>query len=132
MRAKNGSQAGYVALIAVLIVGAASLAIGVAMLSTGTDSQRAVLVSQQSIQARSLASSCADEALQQMHDNTSFTGTNNLSIGVGSCTYTVTNLGGASRQVDVSGTVGGVVRKAQVYVTIGASSISVTSWQEVS
>jgi hypothetical protein len=98
---------------------------------TGTDSQRSVLISQSSIQARNLAVACGEEALQQMHDDTSFTGTNNLSLGQGTCTYTVTNLGGSSRQVDANGTVNGVVRKIQIYATIGSSSISVTSWKEV-
>lgn len=124
-------QSGYVALITVLIVGAASLAIGLGILLTSTDSQKAVLSEQRSAQARSLAVSCIEEALQQIHDTTSFTGTNNLTFGTDSCTYTVTNTGGSNRQVDATGTVGGVVRKIQVYATIGASSISITSWQEV-
>ena len=123
---------GYVALLAVLVVGAASLAIALTLLTTGADSQRAALVLQQSTQARSMASACAEEALQQMHDNTAFTGTNNLSLGQGTCTYTVANTGGTSRTVDASGTVGGVIRKVKAYATIGASSISITSWQEVS
>jgi hypothetical protein len=125
-------QRGYIALLAILVIGAASLAIATALLVTATDSQRFTLVVQQSSQARALAATCVEQALQAMHDNTSFTGTNNLSLGAGSCTYTVTNLGGSSRQIDTSGTVGNVVRRIQVYATIGASSISITSWQEVS
>ncbi len=122
---------GYVALIAVLVIGAASLVISLALLTTGTDGQRATLVTQQSTQARNLAVTCAEEALQQMHDNTAFTGTNNLSVGLGNCIYTVTNTGGSARTIDVSATVGSVVRKIQVYATIGASNISIISWQEV-
>ncbi len=125
-------QKGYVALLAVLIIGAASLAISLALLTAGADSQRGTLVTQQSAQARSLASSCAEEALEQMHDNTAFTGTNSLLLGQGSCSYTVTNTGGTGRIIDVTGTVNSVVRRAKIYVTISASSISITSWQEVS
>lgn len=126
------SQQGYIALIAVLIVGAASLAIGIVLLTTGTDSQKSVLVTQQSTQARNLAAACAEEALQQMYDDTNFTGSDNLTFGTSSCTYTVTNTGGANRRIDATATVGTIVRKVQVYATIGASSISITSWQEVS
>jgi hypothetical protein len=126
------AQGGYVALITVLIVGAVSLAVGVAILLTGTDSQRVTLVLQQSIQARNLANACVEEALQQMHDSTTFTGTNNLSLDQGTCTYTVTNTGGNNRTIVTTATVGNVVRKNQVYATIGTSSISITSWQEVS
>jgi len=124
-------QKGYVALLAVLIMGAASLAISLALLTTGTDAQRSTLVTQQSAQARNLAGACAEEALQQIHDNTAFTGNNALNHGQGTCSYTVTSTGSATRVVDTSGTVGSVVRKIKVYVTITSSSISVTSWQEV-
>lgn len=127
----QGNENGYVALLSVLIVGAASLTIALAMLITGTDSQKATLVTQQSAQARHLATACAEEALQQMHDTTTFTGTNSMNLGQGSCGYTVTNTGGSNRTVDTSGTVNGIVRRVKIYVTITASSISITSWQEV-
>ncbi len=126
------NDSGYVALLAVLIVGAAATAIALALLVKGADSQRSGLIEQQSKQARVLATACAEEALQQIHDNIAFAGTNTLSLGQGSCTYTVTVTAGTTRTVAASGTVGNVVRKAQAYVTIGTSSISITSWQEVS
>lgn len=124
-------QSGYVALLSVLILGAVAASIGIALLVSGIDSQRSGLVGQQSKQARALATACAQEALQTIHDTTSYTGTSNLTLGQGSCTYTVTNTGVSSRTIVVSGVVGNVVKKIQVYVTIGSSSISVTSWQEV-
>lgn len=122
---------GYIALIAVLIIGAASLATSVALLTAGTDSQRAGLASQQSTQARQLAHGCGDEALLQLQSNTNFTGVNNITLGQGTCTYTVTNTGATTRTIDASATLQGVVRKVKIYATIGGSSISITSWQEV-
>jgi hypothetical protein len=124
-------QNGYVALIAVLIVGAASLTASLALLTTGTDSQRSTLITQQATQARALAAACVEEGLQIVHDNTAYTGSTNLTLGQGTCTYTVTNTGGANRVIDATGTVKGVVKKIKVYATITSSSISVISWQEV-
>lgn len=124
-------ESGYVALLSVLIVGAAATAIALLLLVTGVDSQKYTLVEQQSAQARNLSTACAEEALQIVHDTTSFAGTNNLSMGQGSCTYVVTNTGTSTRIIDSTGTVSGVVRKLKVYVTITSSSISITSWQEV-
>ena len=124
-------QEGYVALLAVLIVGAVALTISLSLLTSGTDSQRTALALQRSVQARGLADACAEEALQQIYNSASFTGTNPLTMGQGSCSYTVTNSGGSNRVIDSAGTVSGVVRKVKVYVTITASSLSVTSWQEV-
>ncbi len=122
---------GYIALLAVLIIGAASLAIATALLVTATDSQRSTLVAQQSAQARGLAASCVEEALQQIHDSTTFTGTNNLTFGAGGCSYTVTNPGGTTRLIGASGTVGNTVRRVQVNVTVGATALSIASWQEI-
>ncbi len=124
------SQRGYVALLAVLIVGAVSVSIATTLLLMGTDSQRSALVTMRSSQARGLASSCVEEALQQIHDDNSFTGTNNLSLGQGDCSYTVTNAGGFNRTITASGTVDIVVRRLSVSITLG-STITVNSWQEV-
>ena len=123
-------ERGYVALIAVLVIGAVSTAIAVTLLVAGADSQRSALISMQASQARLLASTCAEEALQQIHDSTSFTGTNNMSLGQGSCTYTVTNAGGANRTVNATGTVGDVDRRVTLSISVG-SVITVSSWKEV-
>ena len=125
-------QSGYIALLAVLVTGAVATAIMLSLLSGGTDSLRAVAVEQHSVQARSLAVACAQEALQQIHDNNSFSGTNTLTLGSGSCAYTVTNTGSSTRTILSSSTVNSIVRKIQVYVNINSSSISITSWQDIS
>ncbi len=132
MRVKTKAQSGYIALMFVLIVGAAATAISLTLLMVGTDRQREAGLSAQSSQARGLANACADEAMQQIHDNIAFsTNSGALSLGAGNCTYTVTVVTGTTRTVTATGTVGNVVRNVQISVTIGTSSISVTSWQEV-
>lgn len=132
MSRSHHAQRGYVALLGVLITGAAATAIAVTLLLTGIDSQRGAQITLNSAQARSLATACVEEALQQIWASSSFTtGGTNLTIGADSCTYTVTNTGGSDRAITSTTTINGVVRKLQVHVTIGVSSISVTSWQEV-
>jgi type II secretory pathway component PulK len=121
---------GYIALLTVIIVGAAAMAIALTLLLTGSDAQRSALITQQSIQARQLAHGCAEEALQVIHDSTSYTGTGTLTLGAGSCSYTVSSTGTSTRTVTTTGTVSSVIRKVTAYVTINASSISVSSWQE--
>jgi len=124
-------QSGYVALLTVLVTGAVATAIVLVLLSSGADSQRSTLVEQRSKQARALAVACAQEALQQVHDNIAFAGTNTLNLGQGSCTYIVAVTAPSTRSIDVTATAGNVARKIQTYVTIGTSNISITSWQEV-
>lgn len=128
----QNAQHGYVALIAVLVIGAASVATATALLISGADTSKSNTVTQASVQARNLASGCAEEALGQIQTNSSYTGSGNLTLGAGTCSYTVTSTGSSTRVIDTSGIVNGVVRKSKVYATIGGSSISITSWQEVS
>lgn len=128
----RSTQQGYIALIAVLITSAAAMAIATTLLITGTDAQRVNLITQRSIQARQLAHGCIEEALQKIHESTTFTGSSNVTLATGACSYTVTNTGGDNRTVSASSTIENVVRKVTVYVTISSSSVSVTSWQDVS
>jgi Tfp pilus assembly protein PilV len=124
------NQQGFMVLLAVLVVGAISLSVALVLLRGGSDIQRSVLVSQQTAQARQLADACAEEALAVVRANTSYTGTATVSLGQGSCTYTVANPGGTARTITTSGTVNGNVRKLQLNATIG-TTISVTSWQDI-
>lgn len=128
----RANESGYVALMSVLVVGAAATAIALTLLTSGSEAQRAMLVEQQSKQARSLAVACAQEALQQIHDNSGFTSTNTiLTLGQGRCTYTVAVTAPTTRSILTKATVGNVVKNIQVYVTLNTSNISITSWQEV-
>jgi hypothetical protein len=126
-------QSGYIALVAVLVLGAAALSISMALLLTGVDSQRSSLISQRYAQAQSLARYCGEEALQQIHDNIAFTtpaaGTN-VSAGQGSCTYIVAIQTPATRSIKVTATVGDVVRKIQSLATVGATTITTISWSD--
>jgi hypothetical protein len=127
---RNGpGQGGFMVLLAVLIVGAVSLSVALYLLRGGADLQRSTLVAQQAAQARQLADACAEEALEQLQAASSYTGTANVTLGQGSCSYTVANPGGTARTISASGNVNGNVRKLQVNATIG-TSISVTSWQD--
>lgn len=124
-------QKGYIALITVLVTGAVGVAIAVSLLLLGLGSSRTSFALEQSNQAKALANACAEEALQQIRDSTSFTGTGNLSLGQGTCSYTVTNDGGENRTVTASGTVGTVVRKVKIIINAINPAIILASWQEV-
>ncbi len=128
---KRARQQGYVALMTVLIVGAAATAIATVLLAVGADSARYTLAEQQSRQARSLALACGQEALQQLHDNVAYTGTDvPLTLGQGNCTYTVGVADGAVRVISAVGTVGTLTKKIQATATIGATTMTVSSWQD--
>lgn len=122
---------GYVALLAVLVVGAVGVAVVTSVILLGIGSARTSASVERSGQAKGLANACVEEALQQIRDSTPFSGTATLTFGLGSCTYTVTNTGGANRTIDSSGTAATVVRKVKVLITQINPTITVASWQEV-
>mgnify|MGYP001616035106 CR=1 FL=1 len=124
-------QKGYIALITVLVTGAVGVAITVSLLLLGLGSSRTSFSLEQSNQAKALANACAEEALQQIRDSTPFTGTGNLTLGQGSCSYTVTSGGSQNRTITSTGTVGTIIRKVKITIDKITPSINVTSWQEV-
>lgn len=123
---------GYLILMSVMIVGAITLAIVVSMLLSGLGISNTSFAYQQNAQARALADACVNEALQQIRDNTAFSGSNNLSLGQGNCTYTVINTGGENRTIQASSTVGVIIRKTQATITQINPTITIASWQELS
>lgn len=127
----NNSQRGYVILITVLVIGAVGVAIAVSVFWLGLGSSQSSFSIEQSNQAKALANACSEEALLQIRDSTPFTGSGGLTLGQGSCSYTVTSGGGQNRTITSSGTVGTIVRKVKITVDAINPTINVTSWQEV-
>lgn len=125
------NRRGYITLISVLVVGAVGVAIATALLMLGLTSSRTGFALVQSNQAKALANACAEEALQQIRDLTPYVGTDGLSIGSGTCTYTVTSQGGQNRTIESLGTVGTTLRKVEVILDQIYPHLVVVSWQEV-
>lgn len=124
-------NSGFITLISVLIVAAIGVTVGIYVILNSLGFARSSLAAIQSAQARALANACANEALQQVHDNLAYAGTGSLVMGEGSCSYTVTVLTGNSRKVIASGTVGTIIRKVQIEITALRPNINVSSWKEV-
>ena len=122
---------GYITLVSVLIATAVALAVGVSLILWGTGFTKTSLALKQSHQAKALGDACAEEALQQIQDSGGFTGSATISLGQGSCSYTVTDLGAQDRLLTSSGTVGTTVRKIQISIDQVNPTVNVTSWQEV-
>lgn len=122
---------GYVALVSVLIVSTIGVVVVTGVLLLGLSTSRTSFTTQQSFQAKALTDACVEEALQQIKDSIPFAGNGTLTLGQGSCVYTVTNNGAQNRSVVSVGTVGAVVRRVRVTLDKISPSINITSWQEV-
>lgn len=127
----NNKQAGYITLISVLVVGAVGIAITLSLILLGLGSSRTSFAIEQSNQAKALANACAEDAMQQIYDATPFTGNGNLTLGQGTCEFSVTSQGGQNRTITASGTVGTIIRKVKIIIDKINPTIQVVSWQEV-
>ncbi|PWB39141.1 MAG: hypothetical protein C3F02_00790 [Parcubacteria group bacterium] len=126
----NINRNGYVTLLSVLVVSAVGIAIVTSMILLGLGSSRTSFADEQSNQAKALVNACAEEGLQQIRSSTAYTGSGNLSLGQGTCTYTVTSQGGSNRTIVASSTVGLIIRKSKVIINQITPLIQVVSWQE--
>lgn len=122
---------GFITLISVLVLSAVGVAVGVSLILSGLGSGRTAFALEQSNQAKALANACTEEALAQINDSIPFSGTGTLTLGQGSCSYTVTKQTGQNRTIDSTGTVGTVIRKVRILIDKITPSIHITSWQEV-
>jgi hypothetical protein len=74
---------------------------------------------------------CAEEAAQVVHDNVAFSGSGNISLGQGSCTYLVGQPTSTTRSLSATGTVGSITRKLLASATVGSTTITLSSWKDV-
>lgn len=116
---------GYVALIALLIVAAAGITIGLAMSLAGIDEIQSSYGASQAVRARSFASACLEDGLERLRRGwASHSG--GLSIAGDSCILT-TAVSGSSATVTATGTVD--IYNHRIQVVVG-SDLTVTAWQE--
>lgn len=127
----NHTRSGFVTLYSVIILGSIGLALVAALAMSSMWTIRTSGNDKDSAQARKLADSCTELALQAIRNNTNFTGSGNSSLGNGTCTYVVTNTGGNNRTITATGTVGNIIRRISASVDSFSPVINVASWQEV-
>ena len=122
---------GYIALISVLIINAIILLTVISANLFGISESFMNLEENQTSKAYYLASACTEEALEKIRESASFSGSGDLYLEEGNCTYTVTKLTGQNYTIVVSGTVQNFIRKIKITIDKITPKINVTSWQEV-
>ncbi len=130
MQKKLQINSGYVTLISMLVISAVGLSVAVSLVLLSAGSSRSSLALEQGNQAKALANACAEEALQQIWNSDIYVGTGNLTLGQGTCAYTVSNAS-VPKTITASGTVGVVVKKVSITVDSLHPYVHLSSWQEV-
>lgn len=125
------AKKGFVALISIIIIGAAAVSVAVSLLLLGVGASKTSLTLEQSGQTKGLANACAEQALEIIKENPSYSGTGNLTLGQGTCSYSVIDRSGQNKTINAAGTAGSSIRKVKINVNQITPIINIASWQEV-
>lgn len=124
-------QQGIIALITVLIAGAIMLVVGIGMSTRSIVGSKESLYQELSHQALAMATSCMEQALLSLADNSLYTGNQTVVIGPNKCAIALITGSGNTRTVQTSSTVGGHIRRLSVTVSNVNPPLQVSSWQEI-
>jgi hypothetical protein len=121
---------GFSTLFIVIILGISSLGLMIFLTTSSFWSMRGSINTKYSNQAKSLANACAEISLDMIRQNNTLLGSGTINIGSDTCSYNITSLGGNSRNISASGTVGSTVRKIDI-TTSAFNPIVISTWQEI-
>lgn len=122
---------GYIALVSVILMAALGLGIMLSVVASGVDASKTDFSLQQSWTARSVASSCAEEALQRIVETGTTSSSGGLTVASGTCTYVIISTAGEDITVQSTGFLGSVTSKIKVVIATTTPVMSLSSWEEV-
>ena len=129
---KFKSVPAYVTLLSILIVGAVALAISTMILILSLGNSLTVQTASQEESLDSIAETCAEEALFQISQNPSFSGTQSLNLfEEGSCTYTVILGVGETRTIQIEANFRDLVRRIHLELDQISPYVNVNVWEPV-
>ena len=129
---KSSFRSGYTFLLAVLFIGAISIAVTGTMLLLSWLSMHNVTIMENSGKGYELAMTCAEHALLELYEDYTYAGNEELSGDDGPC-Y-ILPIGGAgyeNRTLCVESESGNTIRRFETILNRVLPSIEVTAWQEV-
>ncbi|TSC64428.1 MAG: Uncharacterized protein G01um1014106_123 [Parcubacteria group bacterium Gr01-1014_106] len=134
---RSPQSEGAIALLAMVILMAATLAITAGLSLRGLTQLTTVDTVHRGEEAFAGADGCVAEALRRLRDNSAYAGGTVL-IGNTSCTTTVTDTGGGQRTIQSAAIQGSITRHIRAVVQLGTVILSgrtvntrtLTSWEE--
>ena len=126
---------GYVALMSVIILGVAGGLITLTLYLTGVEGTQSSDLYIKSSEAKALADACLEIALGKIITSLSSLETGSLTLGNGSCNFSITNGIGSIKYISSTANVADIIRKVSVIVDpsqfTSNHTIKILSWQEI-
>lgn len=123
------NEKGMSALLVVVIVGGAALLMALGAARLGLGEMEMGYISQKGGEALYLADGCAEEAMERLRVDASYTG-GVLNLDAGSCIISVA-VNGAERVITVSALIGEFNKKIQIDAALNGEVITIDAWKEI-
>lgn len=129
---ENKKVDGFVTLVSVIVLGAIGVLVVTTNLSVNTDTTIILSVYEESKQAKALADTCAEVALENLKDDVNYAGNETLNLFDGSCDIsTITGSGNAPRSFNTTGNFETQVYKLSIALGEINPFITITTWEEI-
>lgn len=122
---------GQVLIVSAIVVGVVSLLIAGSLMLIGLSSLRGTTITAQAALAGALDNGCAEEALYRIRQLPSYTGSDSYAPNGNTCFFTVSDIGGNQRKINLASAVGNVIKKTEIILTVSGGAITIDSWQDV-
>lgn len=129
MKKNTINKKGFSTLLVVILLGSVALALALTLSTSSVWSIRGSMDSRSSNKARGLVNACAEVALEKIREDNTFSGSSSVVLDSNTCNYTISNIGGNTRGIIVSGIVNGITRNLNI-TTSAFNPLIISSWQE--
>ncbi|MFW5702838.1 MAG: hypothetical protein ACOCXP_02630 [Candidatus Dojkabacteria bacterium] len=129
----NKTTDAFATLVGVLTLGAAATVLTIGILTTQTDNAYMHSQARAKLNARMAADSCAEYAIDQLRNSSSYSGSETLTL-LGDFQCTVGLIGGSgneNRTIQATGVYENNTRKVEVDIATLTPALNINSWQEV-
>lgn len=132
MELQQSSKKAYITLLSVVVLTAIASVMITGTLLITTENFQANQKTRLSLEAKALAETCVEIALDTLKGNVNYTGNVTQTFSFGTCEIlTISGTGNTNRTITTQSTISGVTKRMQVVIqTINPNTI-ITSWQEI-
>lgn len=131
MRTGTPKARGYIALLSVIVLGIVGTSIMLSVILSGISALKTDSAIEKSSQAKNMATSCSEEALQKILETGTTSSSGSLAIASGTCSYLITTASGTTLIIQATGIVSSITSKIKVIIATTTPSIVLSSWEDV-
>jgi hypothetical protein len=120
---------GYIALMSVIILGALGSSVMISLIHQSVITAKTDFETQNGIQAKILATACAEEALQTIVETGTSSWSDSLLMGNGTCLYSISKVS-QNTHISATGLHASSTQRVLVILSTTSPTLVISSWQD--